>query len=313
MGGSGPILHGVSGAATHVLLRSAADIARPRHLAEMIQDAVKEASTTGLDGTSIPGRSAAVASALAAAQGPSTSSASAGEAAAPGRDSGTPGESALVEERSAVALALRLPASRNGRFTRSRSRKATARRPPRAEARREQRRRRPSRCDKSPASTGPSQATESKHSPSGSSSDPSGMDLTKRSRSSTSISDSGSDHGALSRRRRARAAHKRPQRALVQEALRTLRQEQRKDTVVDPRFKVLLSPARYRLAQRGVRLHLPRGNSIRGIRADAKALMHTSRQFAGGTPLGLVTFLGNFQTACDGSCLNEGMSVTLLQ
>jgi len=83
--------------------------------------------------------------------------------------------------------------------------------------------------------------------------------------------------------------------------------------VVDPRFKGLLSPERYRLAQRGGRLHLPRGNSIRGIHADVKALMHTSRQFAGDTPLGLVAFLGNFQTACDGSGLNEGTAVTLLQ
>jgi len=41
--------------------------------------------------------------------------------------------------------------------------------------------------------------------------------------------------------------------------------------------------------------------------------MHTSRQFAGDTPLGLVTFLWNFQTACDGSGLNEGTAVTLLQ
>jgi len=42
-------------------------------------------------------------------------------------------------------------------------------------------------------------------------------------------------------------------------------------------------------------------------------LMHTSRQFAGDTPLGLVAFLGIFQTACDGSGLNEGMAVTVLQ
>jgi len=83
--------------------------------------------------------------------------------------------------------------------------------------------------------------------------------------------------------------------------------------VVDPRFKGLLSPARYRLALRGGRLHLSGGNSIRRIRADVRALMHTSRQFAGDTPLGLVTFLGNFQTACDGSRLNEGTAVTLLQ
>jgi len=91
----------------------------------------------------------------------------------------------------------------------------------------------------------------------------------------------------------------------VQEALRAFRQEQREDTVVVPRFKGLLSPAWYRLALRGGRTHLPRGNFVRGIRADVKALMHTSRQFAGDTPLGLVTFLGRFQTACDGSGLNE--------
>jgi len=83
--------------------------------------------------------------------------------------------------------------------------------------------------------------------------------------------------------------------------------------VVDPRFKGLLSPARYRLALRGGCVHLPRGNSVRGIRADVKALMHTSWLFAGDTPLGLVTFLVNFQTACDGSGLNEGTAVTLLQ
>ena len=90
----------------------------------------------------------------------------------------------------------------------------------------------------------------------------------------------------------------------MQEALRAFRREQREHTVVDPRFKGLLSAERYRIAQRGGRLHLPRGNSIRGIRADVKALMHTLRQFAGDTPLGWVAFLGNFQTACDGRGLN---------
>jgi len=99
----------------------------------------------------------------------------------------------------------------------------------------------------------------------------------------------------------------------VQEALRAFRREQREDTVVDFHFKGLLSPERYRLAQRGGRLHLHRGNSIRDIRADVNALMHTSRQFAGDTLLGFVAFLGNFQTACDGSGLNEGTAVTLLQ
>ena len=90
----------------------------------------------------------------------------------------------------------------------------------------------------------------------------------------------------------------------MQEARRAFRREQREDTVVDPRFKGLLSPKPYRLAQRGGRLHLPRGNCIRGIRADVKAFIHTSRQFAGDAPLGLVAFLGNFQKACVGSGLN---------
>ena len=44
-----------------------------------------------------------------------------------------------------------------------------------------------------------------------------------------------------------------------------------------------------------------------------KALLHTSREFAGDTPLGLVTLLGNVQTDCDGSGLNVGTAVTLLQ
>jgi len=99
----------------------------------------------------------------------------------------------------------------------------------------------------------------------------------------------------------------------VQKTLRVFRREQREDTVVDTRFKGLLSPARYRLALREGSLHLPRGNSILYIRADGKALMHTSRQVAGDTPLGLLTFLGNFQTACDGRDLNEGTAVTLLK
>jgi len=153
---------------------------------------------------------------------------------------------------------------------------------------------------------------ERRHSPSGSYSDRSGMDSTKGSRSSTSLADSGSDHGALSRRRRARGADKRPQRALVQEALRASRREQREHTVVDPRFKGLLSPELYILAQRGGRLRLPPGDSIRGIRADVKTLMRTSRQLAGDFPPGLVAFCENFQTAGDVSSLKEGTSVKLL-
>jgi len=41
--------------------------------------------------------------------------------------------------------------------------------------------------------------------------------------------------------------------------------------------------------------------------------MHASWKFAGDTTLGLVAFHGNSQTACDGSGLNDGTEVTLLQ
>jgi len=312
-GGSRPSPHGVGGAATHGLSRPAADTARLRQVAQVFRDAAEKAFTEASDGTPSPGRSVAVASALAAAQGPSPRSASAGETAAPVHGSGTPVGSSRGSGRAGVATALTVAATRTERSSRSRSRQLPAERTPRGGACREQRRRRPSRRDEAPPTSGPSFSTESEHSPSGSSSDPSGKDPTKRSSSSTSTADSGSDHGAPRGRRRARAAEKRPQRALVEEALPAFRREQREDTVVDPRFTGLLSPARYHLALRGGCLHLPRGNSIRGIRADVNVLMHSSRQFAGDTLLGFVTFLGNIQTACDGSGLNEGMAVTLLQ
>jgi len=255
-GGAGPSLNGVGGAATHGLSRSAADTARLRHLAQVFRDAADEASTATSDGTQIPRRGAAVASALAAAQGPSPMWASAGETEAAGHGSDTPGGTALGEGRAAPGSALTVAATRAGRPSRSRSRKAAARRPPREGARREQHWRRHSRRDKAPPLSGPSSSTESEHSPSGSTSDPIGTDSTKGSRSSTFPANRGSDHGALSRRRRARGADKRPQRALVQEALRAFRREQREDTVVGPRFKGLLSPDWYRLAQRAGRLHL---------------------------------------------------------
>jgi len=69
----------------------------------------------------------------------------------------------------------------------------------------------------------------------------------------------------------------------------------------------------YRLAHRGGRRHLLHGSSVRDIRADTIALMHASWKFAGDTTLGLVAFHGNSQTACDGSGLNDGTEVTLLQ
>jgi len=87
----------------------------------------------------------------------------------------------MSEGRVATASALPVSAIRAERPTRSRSRQATARRSPREWARREQRRQRHSRWDKSPPSSGPSPLTESKHTSSGASSDPSGADSTKSS------------------------------------------------------------------------------------------------------------------------------------
>ena len=41
-------------------------------------------------------------------------------------------------------------------------------------------------------------------------------------------------------------------------------------------------------------MQIPRGNSIRGMRADVRVLMHVSRQFAGDAQMGFVALLGNF-------------------
>ena len=312
-GGSGPSLQGIGGAAAPGPPRSVADPGHLRHLAQVFRDAAEEASTAASDGTPVPGRGAAVALALAAAQGPSPGTASAGGPAPPEPGSGTSRERTRTGGTTRTGAALTVTASPGARPARSRSRRGAERRHLKAAPSKGHRRRRHARRAPSPPSSGPPSSTESDDSPSSSSSAASRAESTDSSDGSTSSSATGSDPGATRRRRRARAADKRPHRALVQEALRAFRREQREDTVVDPRFKGLLSPERYRLAQRGGRLHLPRGNSIRGIRADVKALMHTSRQFAGDTPLGLVAFLGNFQTACDGSGLNEGTAVTVLQ
>jgi len=77
-GGSGPSLQGVGGAAAPGQPRVAADPGHLRLLAQVFHDAAEEASTAASDGTRVPGRGAAVALALAAAQGPSPGTASAG-------------------------------------------------------------------------------------------------------------------------------------------------------------------------------------------------------------------------------------------
>ena len=271
--------------------RPATNTGHLRHLAQVFRDAAEEASTAAFDGALVPSRSAAVAMALNAAEGPSPASAGASAPALPGPGPGTSGGRPPAGGLGIKGSTLTVAASRADRPTRAQSQWAAVRRRPKEVSTRRNRRRRRSRRDASPPSSGPPSSTDSEPSPSDSSPDSSGADWRDSSRSSTSASASGSDPGATRRRRRARVADKRPQRALVQEALRAVRQEQREDTVVDPRFKGLLSAQRYRLGQRGVHL----------------------RQFAGDTPLGLVPFLGNFQTACDGSGLNEGTAVTLLQ
>jgi len=195
-GGSGPSLHGVGGGATHGLSRPVADTARLHRVAQVFRDAAEEASIAASGGIPAPGRSAAVASALAAAQGPSLLSASPRETAAPGHGSDAHGRSSRDADGAGVAPALAIAATRRGLSPRLRWRQAPAARTPRVGARRERRRRRSSRRDRSPPSSGPSSSTESKHSPPGSCSDPSGTDSTKSSSSSTSTADRCSDHGA---------------------------------------------------------------------------------------------------------------------
>jgi len=147
-GGSGHSLHGVGGGATHGLSRPVVDTARPRQVAQVFRDAAEKASTAASDGTPAPGRSTAVTSAVAAAQEPSSLSASAGDTAAPGPGSDTHGMSSREAGGTGVAPALAVAATRYERSPRSRSRQAPTARTPRDGARREQRRRRSSRRDK---------------------------------------------------------------------------------------------------------------------------------------------------------------------
>jgi len=195
-------------------------------------------------------------------------SASAGEAVAQGQASDTSGGVPPGEGRAVTGFALTEGATRAARPKRSRSRQAAGRRLPTEGPRPDNSRRRPSRRDKSAPSSGPFSSTKSQHSPSVSATDPSGTDSTGRSRGLTASVDSGCDHVAIRCRRRARGSDKLPQRTLVQGALCAFQREQWEETVENPRFKGLLSPKRYRIAQRGGRRHLPRGTSLSGIRAD---------------------------------------------
>jgi len=126
-GGAQPSLHWVGGVAAQGLLRSVADTRCPRHLDQVFRDAAGEAFTVASDGTPVPGHSAAIASALAAAQGPSPMSTSAGETVAPGPGSYTPGNAPPGEGRAVTASALTVGASRPARPTRMRSRQAAER------------------------------------------------------------------------------------------------------------------------------------------------------------------------------------------
>jgi len=218
-GGTGPSLHGVGGVAAQGGTRPAADTGHLQHLAKALRDAAEEVSNAASEGTPVPERSAAVAMALAAAQGPSPAATSAGAPAPPGPGSGTSGKRPPAGCLGMTGTALTVTASR-------------AARP--AQSQRGRRRRRRAQWDGSAPPSEPPSSTESEQGPSDASSDPSEADATDSSDGSNSSSATGSDPGATQSQRRARAADKRPQRALVRKALRAFRREQREDTSSTP-------------------------------------------------------------------------------
>jgi len=126
-------------------------------------------------------------------------------------------------------------------------------------------------------------------------------------------SDDGSSAGSSSSGPPAARGRPVDRHAIVHEALRAFKREQQEDAVVDPRFKHLLRTGTYRLARRGERLHVPRGQSLRTVHGDVRALMQTAKVYAAEAPLGLIDFLPRFRTAANGADLNEGTAVTLLQ
>jgi len=225
--GRGRVFQEVGGATTPGLPRAAVDLGHLRHFSQVFRDAAKKASTAASEGTPVPGRGAAVALALSAAQGPFPGPASAGVPAPPETGSGTSGERPRMRGVTGLGPALTVAASPAARPARPRSQRAAERRRPKSVPSTGHRGRQHARRAPSPPPSGPPSSTESDKSPPGSSSDPSGADSTDNSNGSTSSSATGSDPGATRRRGRARAADKRPQRALVQEALREFRREQR--------------------------------------------------------------------------------------
>ena len=130
VGGAGPSLHGVGGVAPQVVPRPAADTGHLRHLAQVFRDAAEEASTAALDGTQVSARSAAVAMALAATQGPPLVSAGARSPAPPGPGSGTSGGRPPAGEPDATGPTLTVPARHTARPTRSQSQRSAERRRP---------------------------------------------------------------------------------------------------------------------------------------------------------------------------------------
>jgi len=127
-GGSGPSLQGVGGAAAPGPPRSVADPGHLRQLAQVFRDAEEKASTAASDGTPVPRRGAAVALALAAAQGHSPETASAGGPALPEPGSGTSRERTRAGGATRTASALTVTASPGARPARPRSRRSAERR-----------------------------------------------------------------------------------------------------------------------------------------------------------------------------------------
>jgi len=154
-GGSLPSLQGVGGAAAPGPPRAAADPGHLRHLAQVFREAAEDASTEASDGTPVSKRGAAVALALAAAQGPYSGTASAGGLALPEPGTGTSVERPRTGGATRTGSALTVTVSPAARPARPWSRRGAERRHLKAVPSKGHRRRRHARRARSPSSSGP--------------------------------------------------------------------------------------------------------------------------------------------------------------